>query len=284
MQQVKIGDFSIPVTSGNIVEMTNEMRRLKGRKPLPEDMTKDNLKISWNSEEYKDEVINIAFLGHLQYDILVPYPQTAWMGSILPDNFCTEIHTVNYYQKINGDCELTHAIEDLYRTLKPGGKAFISVPNFDLILDNIRQSADEVASLKWEHFLFSRNVDEKGLFYNQSICNYKRLSNRLRYAKFRDVILDNAYGQDCVRYLSMEPDAFDLPGVNAEVRAEFWKMIADDNIRRKKCIMDKCEAKSGQKEFKRERSVYCRRHYRKAKLKLAEAQEKALRIMVIATK
>jgi hypothetical protein len=82
----------------------------------------------------------------------------------------------------------------------------------------------------------------------------------------------------------MEPDMFDLPGVTEETRKEFWKMIADDSVRRKTCIIPRCNAKAGQVEFRRQRSVYCRRHYRKAKDKLAEAQEKALRIMVVCTK
>ena len=50
-------------------------------------------------------------------------------------------------------------------------------------------------------------------------------------------------------------------------------MYTDDTVRRKKCVVGRCSAKAGQQEFQRTPSVYCRRHFRKAKHKLAEAQE-----------
>ena len=42
--------------------------------------------------------------------------------------------------------------------------------------------------------------------------------------------------------------------------------------------------KMNQQEFKRQQSIYCRRHFRKAKQKLSEAQERALRTVVILEK
>jgi len=284
MKKIKIGDFTTAVTSENFLEYAHEMRRLRGRKPLPEDMTTDNLKISFNSEEYIDDTVNLAFLGHLDHDILIPYPSNAWMGSVLPDEFCQEIHCVNYFQKINGDCELTHALEDMYRILKPGGVVYIGVPNFKLILSKIVNANSEVESLKWEHFLFSRNVDERGLFYNQSICDFRRIRGRASFAGFSSATEDENYGGESEKFLTMDPDDFDLPGISKKTRKAFWKMHADDSIRRKKCIVGRCNAKAGQVEFKRQPSIYCRRHYRKAKQKLLEAQERALRIMVILKK
>lgn len=284
MRSVRVGEIGIPVHLDQLVELTNLKRKWLGQKPLPIDVTQDSLKISFNSEEYREDLINLSFLGHLQYDILIPYPSTAWMKSVIPDNFCTEVHSVNYYQKINGDCELTHAIEDLFRIVKPEGKAVISVPNFDYIVRMINEIRDDVSRLKWEHFLYSRNVDEKGLFYNQSLCNFSRLSNRARYAGFRTIVEDGTYGIQHAKYLNMMPENFDLPGVNEEARENFQKMLADTSIRRKKCIVPDCPAKAGQQEFRRVQSVYCRRHYRKAKDKLEEMQQKALRLVVVLKK
>ena len=257
MKNIKVGEFMVPVTSVNFLEDVQRMRELKQRKPLPKDMTMDNLRIGFNSEEYVDDIINIAFLEHLDHDILMPYPGNAWMGSVLPDDFCIEVHSINYFQKINGDCELTHALEDLYRIIKPGGKAYIGVPNFKLILDKIVNANSEVESLKWEHFLFSRNVDERGLFYNQSICDEKRLRSRAYFAGFSKVKEDSNYGKESTKFLTMTPEDFDLPGIDEEARKEFWEMHGDDAVRRKKCIIGRCMAKAGQQEFKRQPSVYC---------------------------
>lgn len=284
MKNVKVGEFVVPVTSLNFLEDVQRMRELKQRKPLPKDMSMDNLKISFNSEEYTDSLINVAFLEHLDHDILIPYPSNAWMGSVLPDEFCVEVHSINYCQKINGDCELTHALEDLHRILKPGGKAYIGVPNFKLILEKIVNANSEVESLKWEHFLFSRNVDERGLFYNQSICDAKRLKSRAYFAGFEEAEEDKKYGVESTMYLTMIPEQLDLPGVSDKAREKFWRMYNDDTIRRKKCIIRRCTAKAGQQEFKRQPSIYCRRHFRKAKQKLTEAQERALRTLVVLKK
>lgn len=281
---VRVGELGVPVIFDRLVEMAKIKRQLRNQEKLPEEITQDNLKVTWNSEEFRNDLVNIAFLSHLQYDVLIPYPGNAWLGSIFPDKVFTEIHSVNYYQKINGDCELTHALEDLYRILKPGGKAFISIPNFDLILDKILNAESDIHRLKWEHFLFSRNVDEKGLFYNQSICSYMRLYGRAWHAGFRSIEEDKCYGGENEKYLQMEPDSFDLPGVDNEARDGFRSMLVDPTVRRKKCIVPRCVSKAGQQEFKREQSVYCRRHYRKAKIRLQEMQEKALRIMVILKK
>lgn len=284
MKNVKVGEFMVPVTSLNFLEDVQRMRRIKHRKPLPKNMTMDTLKIAFNSEEYVDSLINIVFLEHLDHDILMPYPSNAWMGSVIPDEFCIEVHSINYFQKINGDCELTHALEDLYRILKPGGTAYIGVPNFKLILEKIVGASSEVESLKWEHFLFSRNVDERGLFYNQSICDARRIKSRAYFAGFEKAEEDEEYGTESTKYLTMTPEDFDLPGVDEKVRAEFWEMHRDDAVRRKKCIVGRCTAKAGQQEFKRQPSVYCRRHFRKAKQKLTEAQERALRTLVVLKK
>lgn len=284
MQNQKVGEFTVPITSEHFLETVREMRRLKGRTALPEDMTMDNLKISFNSEEYRDDLVAISFLEHLEYDVLMPYPSNAWMGSVIPDNFCQEVHSINYYQKINGDCELTHALEDLHRIIKPGGKAYIGLPNFRLILENIMNAKSETESLKWEHFLFSRNVDERGLFYNQSICDVKRIRSRAFFAGFKELQEDKEYGEEGRKYLAMKPEDFNLPGVDQEARDKFWEVHKDDAVRRKKCIVGRCKAKAGQQEFSRTPSVYCRRHFRKAKQKLAEAQERALRTMVVLTK
>lgn len=284
MRAGRIGDLSIPVTKDRLVELVNEKRRLRGAPLLPESNTQDNLKISFNSVDYRDDLINIVFLEHLVHDVLIPYPSNAWMGSVLPDEAFTEVHSVNYYQMINGDCELTHAIEDLYRILKPGGAAYVGVPNLDLILQRIVETKSESERLKWEHFLFSRNVDERGLFYNQSICNLNRLRNRARFAGFREIIEDKEYGEESVKFLTMKPEEYDLPTVDEEARLKHKEMMKDDSVRRKSCIVARCKAKAGQQEFARVPSVYCRRHYRKAKTKLTEAQERALRIMVILKK
>ena len=280
MKVTRIGEIVIPVDFDRLVEMTNEKRRWRGQPLLPPEITQDNLKISFNSEEYREDLINMSFLGHLQYDILIPYPSTAWMKSVFPDAIFTEVHSVNYYQKINGDCELTHAVEDLFRIVKPGGTAYIGVPNFDLILRMISEIQDDTGRLKWEHFLFSRNVDEKGLFYNQSICNVKRIRSRGYYAGFRTVGEDTSYGEQFTKYISMTPEEINLPGVDEEARKKFAEMLNDTSIRRKKCIVPSCEAKAGQQELRRVQSVYCRRHYRKAKSKLEEFQQKALRLVV----
>lgn len=282
MRDNRIGDISIPIRFKQIVESVNLRRQLREQPLLPEDMTEDNLRITFNSEEYRPEMINISFLGHLQYDILIPYPSNAWMGSILPDEAFEEVHSVNYYQKINGDCELTHAIEDLYRVLKPGGKAVIAVPNFKYILEKIIETRSEQGRLQWEHFLFSRNVDERGLFYNQSITDFSRLRNRGLFAGFTKVEEDQGYGEEVEKYLTMIPEEFNLPGVTSEVRRKFQR--AKRIGRRTKCIIARCSSKAGQQEFKRAPSIYCRRHYRKAKTKLAQMQERALRIAVILTK
>lgn len=284
MKVVRIGEILIPVSTDRLVELVNEKRRLRGQPLLPASITQDNLKISFNSAEYHEDLINIAFLGHLQHDILIPYPSNAWMGSILPSDTFVEVHSINYYQMINGDCELTHAIEDLYRILKLDGTAYIGVPNLDLILNKIIETKAETERLKWEHFLFSRNVDERGLFYNQSICNFARLRSRARFAGFRTVTEDKGYGEENIKYLAMKPEEFDLPGVDDGARTAFRVMAKDTSVRRKKCIVPRCKAKAGQQEFARIPSVYCRRHYRKAKTKLVEAQERALRIMVILKK
>lgn len=284
MKSLRVGELGIPVNLEQMIELVNLKRKWQKQNPLPEDITQDNLKIAFNSEEYTESLINISFLGHLQYDILMPYPSTAWMKSVFPDGIFAEVHSVNYYQKINGDCELTHAMEDLYRIVKPGGKAIISVPNFDFILKKINEIQDDVARLKWEHFLFSRNVDEKGLFYNQSLCNVRRISNRARYAGFRAIEEDTSYGEQHTKYLDMIPEDFNLAGIDAKAREEFQKMLVDTAIRRKKCIISECTAKAGQQELRRVQSVYCRRHYRKAKIKLEEMQQKALRLVVILKK
>lgn len=284
MRAGRIGDLSIPVTIERLVELVNEKRRLRRAPLLPKEITQDNLKISLNSADYRDDLINIAFLEHLQHDILIPYPSNAWMGSVLPDNAFTEVHSINYYQQINGDCELTHAIEDLYRILKPDGVAYIGVPNFDFILGKIMSTSSESERLRWEHFLFSRNVDERGLFYNQSICNFARLRNRAHFAGFKGAEEDKGYGEDNIKYLDMKPEEFDLSGVDEEAREKHKAIVENDGIRRKPCIVKRCKAKAGQQEFARVPSVYCRRHYRKAKTKLIEAQERALRTVVILKK
>jgi hypothetical protein len=284
MRAGRIGSLSIPVTIDRLVELVNEKRRLRGASLLPESNTQDNLKISFNSTDYREDLINIVFLEHLPHDVLIPYPSNAWMGSVLPDNRFTEVHSVNYFQMINGDCELTHAMEDLYRIIKPGGTAHIGVPNFDFILDKIVTATSEAERLRWEHFLFSRNVDERGLFYNQSICNFIRIRNRARFAGFNNVIEDKEYGEENIRYIDMRPEEFDLPTVDESVREKYEEIRKDDSIRRKPCIVRRCKAKAGQQEFARIPSVYCRRHYRKAKTKLAEAQERALCTMVILKK
>jgi hypothetical protein len=280
----RIGDLIIPVAFDRMVELTNEKRRLRGYSLLPQEITQDNLKITWNSEEFRDDFINVGFLGHLQHDILVPYPGNAWMGSIFPEQVFTEIHSINYYQKINGDCELTHAMEDLYRILKSNGTAHISVPNFNLILNKIVQTNVDTERLKWEHFLFSRNVDEKGLYYNQSLCTHQRLYSRAIYAGFKSISKDEFDDKDIEKCLNMKPDQFDLPGVNEEARKNFQLALMDSAVRRKKCIVPRCISKAGQQEHKREQSVYCRRHYRKAKAKLIETQEKILRTTIILKK
>jgi len=284
MKVTRIGEVVIPVDLNCMVEMTNERRKWRGQPLLPEDITQDNLKINFNSEEFEDNLINVAFLAHLPYDILVPYPCTAWMQSIFPDGTFAEVHSINYYQKINGDCELTHAMEDLFRILKPNGVAYIGVPNFEFVLRMINEIQDDTSRLKWEHYLYSRNVDEKGLFYNQSLCGLKRIRNRARFAGFRAVDEDNAYGQQFTKYLNMIPEDFDLPGVDQHEREEFQKRLADTSIRRKRCVVPGCDAKAGQQELRRVQSVYCRRHYRKAKAKLEELQQKALRLVVILKK
>jgi len=280
----RIGDLIIPVPFDRMVELTNEKRRLRGHVLLPQEITQDNLKITWNSEEFCDNLINVSFLGHLQYDILIPYPGNAWMGSILPDQVFTEVRSINYYQKINGDCELTHAMEDLHRILKLGGTAYISVPNFELILAKIMSIRDDKERLKWEHFLFSRNVDEKGLYYNQSICGNARLLNRAVHTGFKIISKDEFDSKDIEKCLDMRPDQFDLPGVDNEARKHFQASLVDSAVRRKKCIVPRCVSKAGQQEYKREQSIYCRRHYRKAKAKLIETQEKILRTTIILKK
>ncbi len=284
MKPVKLGEITIPVNFDNAIDLVNLQRKIRRQLLLPEDMTKDNMRISFNSEKYREDLINISFLEHLKYDILIPYPSNAWMGSILPDGVFTEIHSINYYQKINGDCELTHAIEDLHRILKHNGTVHIGVPNFKLILEKIVEMPSEVTRLQWEHFLFSRNVDERGLFYNQSICDVKRIVSRARHAGFRDIQEDLLYGKENEKYIEMHPENFDLPGVNEQARIDFNIMLKDSKIRRKKCIMTRCTSKAGQQEYKRQQSVYCRRHYRKAKQKLQEMQECALRSMVVLKK
>ena len=110
------------------------------------------------------------------------------------------------------------------------------------------------------------------------------MRNRARHAGFKSVKEDRNYGEANVKFLTMTPEEFDLPGVDKKVRQRFNRMLRNDKIRRKGCIMSRCNAKAGQQEFKRKQSVYCRRHYRKAKEKLAGAQERALRIMVILKK
>ncbi len=284
MKPVKLGEITIPVSSDNIVELVNYERKLRGQKLLPEEITQDNLKISFNSEEYREDLINISFLGHLRYDILIPYPSNAWMESALPEDTFTEVHCAGYYQKINGDCELTHAIEDLQRILKPNGIAYVGVPNFKLILNELANSRSEAQRLRWEHFLFSRNVDEKGLFYNQSICDATRIMSRARFAGFKSAEEDADYGTELEKYLTMTPENFNLQGVNKEVRQKFKEMLRDDDIRRKKCIIARCSSKAGQQEFKRVQSIYCRRHFRKAKGKLKAAQERALRVLIVLKK
>jgi len=284
MKSVRVGEIVIPVNLDQMIELTNEKRKWRGQSPLPPSITKNNLKISFNSEEYKEELINVSFLGHLQHDVLIPYPSTAWMRSVFPDQFLTEVHSINYYQKINGDCELTHAIEDLFRIIKQKGTAYIGVPNFELILKMITDTSDDTTRLKWEHFLFSRNVDEKGLFYNQSICSLKRIRNRACYVGFKTAEEDKMCGAHFAEYLNMIPEQFNLPGVNEETREMFNKILNDKNIRRKKCIVPGCLAKAGQQELMRIQSVYCRRHYRKAKVKLEECQQKALRLVIVLKK
>jgi len=284
MRNPRIGEITIPIVFDQLVELVNEKRRLRKEPLLPEDMTQDNLRINFNSEEYNTDLINMAFLGHLQYDVLIPYPGNAWMQSVLPSDAFTEVYSTNYFQKINGDCELTHAMEDLYRIVKPGGTAYIVVPNCDLILQKLVGIKEDTGRLKWEHFLFSRNVDEKGLFYNQSLCSARRLKNRARFAGFQEAAEDKEYGESNIKYLDMVPEEYNLPGVNEKARKQFRSMISDSSIRRKKCIVPRCQAKAGQQEFRRMQSIYCRRHYRKAKAKLTEAQERALRIMVILKK
>jgi len=278
---VRIGEITIPVGIGNAIELTNLKRKWRGQPLLPEDNTQDNLKISFNSEDYREDLVNITFLAHLQYDILIPYPCTAWMQGVIPDKSIDELHSVNYFQKINGDCELTHAMEDLYRIMKVGGTAYVSVPNIQVILRKIIDTVDENARLKWEHFLYSRNVDEKGLFYNQSACDARRIRSRAYHAGFRGVTEDTAQGDDVIKYLDMQPEQFNLPGVTEEVRA---KRLTDKEDRRKMCTVPGCPAKSGQQEFQRTPSVYCRRHFRKAKAKLIEMQERALRLTVVLKK
>ena len=284
MKPIKIGEITIPVNFDNIIERTNIQRQIRKQPELPPSNTQDDVKIGFNTEEYRQDLVNVGFLEHLRHDILIPYPDNAWMESVLPDNSFTEVHSINYYQQINGDCELTHAMEDLYRILKPGGTAYIGIPNFDVILDKIQNAASEHLRLHWEHFIFSRNVDERGLFYNQSICDVQRITNRARHVGFRDIQEALSYGKDLAKYLTMKPDRFDLPGVDKEVRAEFNRTLKDKSIRRKKCIISRCVSKAGQQEFARKQSVYCRRHYRKAKRKLEEMQERALRAMVVLKK
>ena len=283
-EAIRIGDLSIPVYSDNLIELVNQKRQWLRQPPLPPDMTQDSLKISFNSIDFDPNLINITFLGHLERDILIPYPSNAWMGSVLPAATFAEVHSVNYYQQINGDCELTHAMEDLARIVKVGGKAVISVPNFRIILGKIVETTSDSQRLKWEHFLFSRNVDERGLYFNQSVCDINRLRSRASYAGFRKVVEDTTYGVEYEKYLTMEADSFDLPGVTPETREEHKKMLEDPKVRRKKCIVPRCDSKAGQKELQRAPSVYCRRHYRKAKAKLAEAQERALRLVVVLEK
>ena len=110
MRAGRIGDLSIPVTAERLVELVNEKRRLRGASLLPKRNKQGNMKISFNSVDFREDLINITFLEHLQHDVLIPYPSNAWMGSVLPESAFAEVHSVNYYQMINGDCELTHAM------------------------------------------------------------------------------------------------------------------------------------------------------------------------------
>jgi hypothetical protein len=112
----------------------------------------------------------------------------------------------------------------------------------------------------------------------------KRISNRARFAGFRTVEEDTSYGEQFAKYLNMTPEDFDLPGVNQHEREEFQKRLTDSSIRRKRCVAPGCDAKAGQQELRRVQSIYCRRHYRKAKAKLEEFQQKALRLVVILKK
>lgn len=271
---VKLRKGRDPVDRGCSIEemysLVAAARNFKGQPPLEDD---GKVRVSFNSVHFIPNAINVGFLDMTPWDIEVHPLEFTRYGIPFPPNTIDEFHCYGFAHRVRSDCELTHFFENVYNILKPGGTCFFRVIGLLELMQRCldSQTCDNDLHLV-ERQLFT-GQDRSGLYFNQCSFNRYRIKNRMRHAGFSEVEVTEGTVDNAV--IPQEPDHVWL--------REFGVDLINKCLDGDTCIM--CDTPRTTKPYRpTERSIYCKKHYRKANQLYLDRLHDRLAIHFSATK
>jgi hypothetical protein len=250
---VRLTDRDDPHSVAEMLKLVSALRGFRRQPPIELD---GKLRVSYNSVQFMPSVVNIGFLDDIPWDIRVQPLNFCRYGICLPPDSVDEFHSYGFPHRIRSDCELTHFFEHVWYVLKPGGVCHFRATN---LMELIERCADAKGRDNELHIierqLFSGH-DRSGLYFNQACLNKARLINRMRHAGFLRIEVEE----------DAPPDGASLPKEADQIwLRQFTPEQVEECLSGQKCVMPGCTGTRWWKLYRpTERSMYCKKHFRKA--------------------
>jgi SAM-dependent methyltransferase len=264
----------IAITDKNWSEVINFSRKIKNIPNIPDNR---GINLNLGSDTFKIDCINISFFDGIEYDLKLEFDFKRFLLPFKNESI-NSISSINFLQKIQSDCILTHFFQSIYNLLIPGGFAYIVVPNFHRIVNNIVNCSNEVERIDLEKLLFSES-DSTGIFYSQNFIDILRIKNRAKYAGFKDIIeLNKSKNTDKIKLYTV--NTVDLYPEQLDLKKKA------DAISKGMCALRYlgCKQQACLNEYHNSKLIYCEHHSNKAKRLVKELNSEQVELKFRLTK